>query len=94
MANADGLAQFERQEKMERGRQATMAQGQAAPYIEELIAVKVGDMANMVRGRKIDYDMLIALAGGIAALQDLHTTLESAQRQGDAAADMELGDGT
>ena len=78
---------------MDAGRDAALVSSVVVPLINGRITTYVQQLAGMYRGGQVNHDMLLGKVAEITAMLNLIADLEGAQRQGDIAAEKELGDG-
>lgn len=78
-------------DKMARGREAGVVDALVRPIILEKVSQIVLQMCAYYRGGTLTNDYSRGKIAEISALQDLISQLDSEQRQGDAAAQKEMG---
>jgi len=77
--------------KMEAGREASFISSHVKPYVMARIDVIMEQMVGYYRSGTMPHDLLVGKVGEITALLDMISNLESAERQGDYAAQQEIG---
>ena len=78
---------------MDAGRDAALVSSVIVPLINSRITTYIQQLAGLYRGGQLGHDMLLGKVAEITAMLNLIADLEGAQRQGDIAAEKELGDG-
>jgi hypothetical protein len=77
--------------KMERGREAAAIDALVKPYVQIRIDNITDQLVGFYRGGIMSHDIMVGKIGEITALLDMLSSLETMQRQGDAAAQQEMG---
>ena len=78
-------------ETIQDGRNATIVAGVVRPYIDERIYLLMHNMAGMYRSKQLNHDILVGTAAQMSCLLDMLSDLDSKARQGDIAANKEIG---
>jgi len=78
---------------MEDGRNAAVIASIVQPYIKDRIDNCVIALVQDYRGRTLTHDLMLGKIAEMAALMDMISNLDSTQRQGEVAANRELGRG-
>lgn len=82
----------ERPQIIERGRQAVLIESVTGEFIASQEARLVTDLVRQYRGGTLSHDKMVGAVGGITALRDLVTELESEQRRATTAFQQEHDD--
>lgn len=93
LGSAIAQEQSQRLERIERGKQASVAAAFVLEPIQELQNKTLRKLISAYRAGKADHDTLLGGIAEITALDNIITELGNAQIQGEAAANQEFGHG-